>query len=163
MKNSSRLVQSALSLSAIIVVLLGLAIQFIPYGHDRTNPPVLAEPAWDSPRTRALFFRACADCHTNETVWPFYSKIAPVSWLVARDVKEGRGNLNISEWGRAINEGDEAADEVSKGGMPLRLYVIVHPSAKLSSAERQEFIKGLRATFGKGESKGHVEGEKDEH
>ena len=62
-----------------------LIIQFVPYGRDHTNPPVIAEPAWDSPQTRALFFRACADCHSNETKWPWYSTIAPASWLITRD------------------------------------------------------------------------------
>ena len=71
-----------------------LIIQFVPYGRDHTNPPVIAEPAWDSPQTRALFFRACADCHSNETTWPWYSTIAPASWLITRDVMEGRATFN---------------------------------------------------------------------
>lgn len=71
-------------LGTLLVLLL--AIQLVPYGRDHTNPPVVAEPAWDSPATRALFVRACADCHSNQTVWPWYSHVAPVAWLVAHDV-----------------------------------------------------------------------------
>jgi hypothetical protein len=80
-----------------VVVLFGL-IQLVPYGRDHTNPPVVAEPAWDSPQTRALAVRACFDCHSNETVWPWYSNVAPASWLVQRDVDDGRRRLNWSEW-----------------------------------------------------------------
>ena len=67
-------------LGVIVVVVVG--IQLIPYGRNHTNPPVVTEPQWDSPRTRELFTRACADCHSNETVWPWYSNLAPMSWLV---------------------------------------------------------------------------------
>ena len=73
-----------------------LAIQLIPYGRAHANPPVLAEPAWDSPATRDLAVRACFDCHSNETVWPWYSNIAPVSWLVQRDVDGGRNKANAT-------------------------------------------------------------------
>ncbi|MCX7782465.1 MAG: heme-binding domain-containing protein, partial [Meiothermus sp.] len=85
------------SIGALALVLL--AIQLVPYGRDHQNPPVVAEPPWDSPQTRALFVRACADCHSNQTRWPWYSHIAPVSWLVQRDVEEGRSKLNLSLWG----------------------------------------------------------------
>src|SRR5687768_3027163 len=73
---------------AIVGVLA--AVQLVPYGRDHTNPPVRQEPAWDRPQTRALVARACFDCHSNETTWPWYSHIAPVSWLIQRDVVEGR-------------------------------------------------------------------------
>ncbi|ABQ89029.1 heme-binding domain-containing protein [Roseiflexus sp. RS-1] len=125
-----------------------LIIQFIPYGRDHTNPPVIAEPAWDSPQTRTLFFRACADCHSNETRWPWYSTIAPASWLITRDVMEGRAEFNVSEWGRPDNEGDDAAKTVQNGEMPPWFYLPLHPEASLSPAERQQLINGLLATFG---------------
>lgn len=135
-----------LALGALLVLLL--AIQLIPYGRDHTNPPVRAEPAWDSPQTRELFMRACADCHSNQTVWPWYSHIAPASWLIARDVSEGRAAFNVSEWGRPDNEGDEAAKLVQEGEMPPWFYLPLHPAAQLSPAERQQLIAGLMATFG---------------
>ncbi len=138
---------AAIALGGVIGLLL--IIQFIPAGRAGANPPVLAEPIWDTPQTRALFFRACADCHSNETVWPWYSQVAPVSWLIVRDVNEGRAKFNVSEWGRPEkNEGDEAAETVQKGEMPLWFYLPLHPEANLSPLERQQLIDGLLATFG---------------
>ena len=130
------------------LAILLVAIQFIPYGHNHTNPPVLAEPAWDSPQTRTLFNRVCADCHSNQTTWPWYSNVAPVSWLITHDVNDGRRALNVSEWGRARNKGDEAAKETRRGSMPPWFYMPIHPDAQLSAAEKQALIGGLVATFG---------------
>ena len=127
---------------------LWVAIQFVPYGRDRTNPEVMAEPSWDGPRTRELFFRACKDCHSNETAWPAYAAVAPASWLVRWDVDEGRSHFNVSEWGRPKNHGDEAAGLVREGEMPLWYYLPTHPEARLSEAERAELVAGLVATFG---------------
>ncbi len=131
------------------VLVFGLALQLVPYGRNHTNPPVQAEPQWASPRTRELFFRACADCHSNETVWPWYSSVAPMSWLIQRDVDEGRARFNISEWGiGGENKGEEAAETVSRGAMPMAVYVPLHPAAWLSAQEKREFIQGLATTFG---------------
>ena len=134
-----------------VVVLLGglaLAIQLVPYGRDHDNPPVQAEPDWDRTRTRALFERACQDCHSNETRWPWYASVAPASWLVQRDVDEGREHFNVSEWGREENHGDEAAEMVREGEMPPWFYLPAHPEARLDEAERNELMTGLIATFG---------------
>ena len=130
-------------------VALFVLIQLIPFGHDHTNPPVVAEPVWDSPQTRALFVRACADCHSNETVWPWYSNVAPVSWLVAHDVDEGRENFNTSVWGhQKRNKGYDAAEEVEENDMPPAVYLPTHPEARLSKDEKAQLIAGLKATFG---------------
>lgn len=135
-----------------IIIVAAVAIQFIPYGKDYANPPVVAEPGWDHPKTRELFFRACGDCHSNETRWPWYSRIAPVSWLVQHDVDEGREHFNVSVWGiQNKNKGDEAAKEVREEEMPPWFYAIPHPEAKLSKNERAGLIKGLLATFGEEE------------
>jgi hypothetical protein len=128
-----------------------IAAQFMPYGKDHANPPVVAEPRWDSPKTRKLFFRACGDCHSNETRWPVYSAIAPMSWLIHHDVHQGRREFNVSLWGvREKNEGDESIKAVWEGEMPPWFYVIPNPEARLSGNDRQEFIMGLLGTFGKG-------------
>jgi mono/diheme cytochrome c family protein len=127
---------------------LGLLIQLVPYGRDHANPERIREPDWDRPRTRALFFRACRDCHSNETEWPWYSFVAPASWLVQRDVEEGRSHFNVSEWGREENHGDEAAKLVREGEMPPWFYLPLHPPAQLSDEERRELVAGLVATFG---------------
>ncbi|NWF79322.1 MAG: heme-binding domain-containing protein [Chloroflexi bacterium] len=146
-----------------IHLVLLLAIQFVPYGRDHTNLPVVAEPPWNSPETRALFMRACADCHSNQTAWPWYSNVAPVSWLIARDVVEGRKTFNVALWGQQRNEGDEAAEAVRKGEMPLWFYLPLHPEANLTLAETQQLTAGLTATFGgEGSDRGSGEAQGDD-
>ncbi|MBN1316565.1 MAG: heme-binding domain-containing protein [Anaerolineales bacterium] len=128
-----------------MIVLFGL-IQLVPYRRDHTNPPVRQEPAWNSPRTRELASRACFDCHSNETEWPWYSSIAPVSWLVQRDVDTGRKNLNFSEWDVFWQSGGELSEVVLEREMPPFFFLPLHPEARLSAAERNELSSGLRAT-----------------
>ncbi len=133
-----------------ILLILFIGIQFIPYGKDHQNPNVISEPNWDSNRTKELFDRVCLDCHSHETNWPWYSKIAPVSWLNQHDVDEGREHFNVSAWGvQKRNEGDEAAEEVIEGEMPPWFYFIPRPGSKLTETEKEELVKGLTATFGK--------------
>jgi mono/diheme cytochrome c family protein len=125
-----------------------LAAQAVPYGPGRVNPPVQAEPEWDSASTRDLARRACFDCHSNETEWPGYSRVAPVSWLVAHDVYEGRSAVNFSEWQRPQEEAGEAAEVVLNGEMPPRLYTLMHGHARLGDAERAALARGLATTLG---------------
>jgi len=133
----------------LTLVALLIVIQFIPYGKDHTNPQVVAEPKWDSPQTRALFMKACVDCHSNETKWPAYSNVAPISWVVYNHVVEGREHLNVSNWGhQKKNEGEDAAEEVEEGEMPLTSYLLAHPEAKLTKSETEQLIQGLKNTFG---------------
>lgn len=132
----------------LALAVLGVVAQLVPYGRDHDNPPVKAEPQWDSPRTRELFFRTCKDCHSNETEWPWYSVVAPASWLVWHDVDEGREHFDVSEWGRRKNHGDEAAKMVREDEMPPWFYLPLHPEAQLTAAERKELVAGLVATFG---------------
>ena len=132
-----------------IMLLLLVAIQFVPYGKNHVNPKVISEPQWDSPKTRALFMKACADCHSNETKWPAYSSIAPVSWIVYNHVIDGREHLNISAWGhQKKNKGKDAVEELEEGDMPLLAYVVAHPEAKLTDAETKLLMQGLKNTFG---------------
>ncbi len=132
---------------AMFVGLL-LALQLIPYGRAHTNPPVLAEPAWDSPRTRELAKRACFDCHSNETRWPWYSHIAPMSWVLERDVVAGRSVMNFSEWTRSYDLAPQAGSEVLRREMPPRSYRMLHGEAHLTHDEKVELARGLHATFG---------------
>jgi mono/diheme cytochrome c family protein len=125
-----------------------LAIQLVPYGRDHTNPAVTGEPTWDAPETRALAKQACFDCHSNETVWPAYASIAPASWLVQHDVKEGRAVLNFSEWSRPQEEAKEASKEVVEGEMPPTAYTLVHAHARLTAADRDRLAQGLARTLG---------------
>ncbi|TAK36828.1 MAG: cytochrome C [Chloroflexota bacterium] len=138
-----------LALASIIVLLV--VIQIIPYGRNHTNPPVRMEPAWPSQEVRNLAVRACYACHSNETTWPWYSNIAPASWLIQRDVDEGRRELNYSEWDRPQKEARESAKTVREGEMPQWYYVLLHPSANLSSTERASLIQGFETMFGAGE------------
>jgi hypothetical protein len=165
-------IQMQRKLSVLVIILGGLAgagaclfvaVQFVPTGVSTENPPVIAEPAWDSPQTRALAERACFDCHSNATQWPLYARVAPISWLVAHDVVEGRQALNFSEWGatdsrRADDEADglgelaghesegsveEVLEVLREGEMPPASYVLLHPSARLTPAEQQQLIAGF--------------------
>lgn len=132
-------------LVAALLVLLGLLIvvQFVPYGRAHNNPTVVAEPRWDSPATRELAKRACFDCHSNQTSWPWYSNVAPGSWLVQRHVDEGRRVLNFSDWHRSSSEADEAGEAVRNGEMPPRSYLLLHPEARLTETERARLALAL--------------------
>lgn len=122
-------------------------IQLVPYGRDHANPPVTKEPRWDHPSTRSLAERACFDCHSNATRWPWYSRVAPVSWVVQRDVDVGRRELNFSEWDHPQEEADKAAETVLDGEMPPATYLVLHPSARLSAEEKRQLAQGLIETI----------------
>lgn len=129
-------------------VVLFLVIQLVPYGRDHTNPPPGKEPAWNVPQTRELVVRACYNCHSDETRWPWYSHIAPFSWLIESDVNGGRHRLNFTQWERPQRNARKAAREVREGDMPPWYYLPMHPKARLSAAERRALIQGLQATLG---------------
>jgi hypothetical protein len=141
------MVQRILKIIAAIVIVgivLLVLIQFIPYGKDHSNPPVVSEPVWDSQQTRDLAKTACFDCHSNETVWPWYSNIAPVSWLVYGDVVQGRSRFNFSDWQNSfVREPGELSSAVTEGEMPPIQYLPMHPSARLSSTEKTQLADGL--------------------
>ncbi|MGZ4383275.1 MAG: heme-binding domain-containing protein [Gaiellaceae bacterium] len=127
--------------------MLALA-QAVPYGRSHTNPPVTMEPSWDSPQTRAIAARSCFDCHSNLTRWGWYTNLAPVSWLIQRDVDAGRSSLNFSQWDKPqdVSTGD-VSESISSGSMPPWFYTLPHPGARLSSADKRALIAGLAATF----------------
>ncbi len=139
-------------LSGLAVLVGGfLIIQLVPYGRNHTNPPVQQEPNWDSLETRVLAERACFDCHSNETEWPWYSSVAPVSWLVQRDVEEGRRKVNFSAWGLGVEEeGEELAEVIYESEMPPPIFLLTHPEARLSDAEKEALAQGLLTTAGEG-------------
>ena len=145
-----------------IVVMFGIlfvAIQFVPV--DRSNPASQTQVS-GSAEAKAVLKRACYDCHSNEVVWPWYSYVAPVSWLVAKDVKEGREKLNFSTWNLLSAEQQSKAfgeswEKVQEGEMPLWFYLPLHPSAKLSTADRtvlQAWASSGGAATGTGASTG---------
>lgn len=133
----------------LVILAAFIAIQAVPYGRDHNNPPVVREPDWNTPETRALAKRACFDCHSNETVWPWYSFVAPISWLVYSDVKEGRTELNFSDWRDGRREGEKASEirkQIDEGEMPPLQYRLVHAEARLTVEEKRLLIEGLTAT-----------------
>ena len=143
--------------AALVIVVFGL-IQVIPVG--RANPPVMREPVWNSPETRDLAQAACFNCHSSETEWPWYSRIAPFSWVIWYDVTEGREALNFSEWDRHADDeyvdpdnpfppkilSERIADEIRSGRMPPGTYRLANPGARLSDAEKEALIEGLVQT-----------------
>lgn len=143
------LVKRIIKIGLIVGIGGFVLIQLVPYGRNHSNPPVLSEPNWDSPQTRELAQRACFDCHSNETVWPWYSNVAPISWLVQHDTDEGRQHLNFSTWnnGGKGREPGEAIESIANGWMPPSVFLITHPEARLTAAEKQALMDGLRATI----------------
>ena len=135
---------------AVVVILGGLLlIQLVPYGRNHTNAPVQSGPSWDSPETRALAKTACFDCHSNETNWGrWYESVAPASWLVQRDVDEGRERLNFSEWdqGGKPREADELWEVIQRDSMPPSQYLLLHSEAKLTPQQKEQLVSGLQAT-----------------
>jgi len=128
--------------------ILGLVlIQFIPFGHTRTNPPVVSEPNWTTAQARAIVKEHCFQCHSNETNWTWYSNIAPGSWLIAFDVIEGRQRFNFSDWNKKPGELDEMVAAIQSGEMPPVQYWIVHPGARLNTHQKQELIHALETSI----------------
>jgi len=122
-----------------VLVAAFLLIQFMPAA--RTNPPVKG-PLTAPPQVLDVLERACFDCHSNETAWPWYTRLAPFSWLAVRDVEEGREELNFSNWalldpGKAEELREECWEEVAEGEMPLWFYEPLHPHARLTDADRE--------------------------
>jgi len=134
-------------LIALVVIFVG--IQFIPV--ERTNPPITQDV--NPPENISVILKtSCYDCHSNETVWPWYSNIAPVSFLIANDVNEGREHLNFSEWDkydakRRSKKMDDVSELVEKGVMPLSIYTFIHSDAKMNP-EKIKAIKEWVAASG---------------
>ncbi|HEX7723588.1 MAG TPA: heme-binding domain-containing protein [Pyrinomonadaceae bacterium] len=134
-----------LKIAAILLVVLVVGIQAIRPA--RTNPPVDESQTINArtqmpPEVASIFDRSCRDCHTNKTVWPWYTNVAPVSWWLSNHVNDGRRALNMSEFGKLdANRQDrklrQICDEVSDGVMPLSSYTPMHPAAKLSDQDKK--------------------------
>ena len=133
------------------LVLVLLVSQFVPYGREHTNPPDGTLAAFDSPATEELARRACFDCHSNRTRWPWYASIAPISWRIQHDVNEGREKLNFTAFEatseKMTEEAGEAGESVTQGKMPPKDYLLMHSEARLTAAESAALARGLDATF----------------
>ena len=129
------------------LVALFLLIQLVPYGRDHNNPPVTKSPQFVGAQTEQLFNTSCGDCHSNLTEWPWYTNVAPASWLVQSDVDEGRSVMNFSEWDQPQPEVGELVEQINGGEMPPTKYTLIHSGAKLSDAEKKALVDGLLATY----------------
>ncbi len=123
--------------AGVLVLLIGAA-QLVPVA--RTNPPVEADLA-APPDVAAVLRAACYDCHSHETRWPWYSRMAPVSWLVANDVRHARKKMNFSRWGtyeprKQARLQEEIWEEVASGEMPPAVYRMAHPEARLTASAK---------------------------
>ena len=134
-----------LKITLLIILFIIVAIQFIPTNKPKvllTNENDLIYNNQLPESVANLLKESCYDCHSNETIYPWYSYVAPVSWLVVRDVKIGRGELNFSHWESQskidkAKQLDNIIDEVMEENMPMPIYTITHPSAKLNEKNRQ--------------------------
>lgn len=136
------------------VILLVVAIQFIPV--DRTLPPVTDAIVFTDPAAEAIAKKACYDCHSNVNEWPWYSYVAPVSWVVVHHVEEGRATLNFSDIATTLAHGghngephpvseilEHADEEMERGSMPPSYYQLTHPASKLTDAEKAQLLAGI--------------------
>jgi hypothetical protein len=136
-------------LTFIVLFVLMQFARFVVPPFKISNPPSRYTVQWDSPRTQSLWQKTCGDCHSNETVWPWYSYVAPFGWLIAYDVNQGRDEFNISD---GDSEDDEIAEVIRDGEMPPAIYLIIHNDAKLSEADKNDLISGLRSSLGSSDS-----------
>jgi hypothetical protein len=138
--------------TVLMTFVLGLFLaQLVPYGREHTNPPDGIPASFDSPVTEDLARRACFDCHSNRTRWPWYASIAPISWRIQRHVIEGREKLNFTAFDATtenmVDAAGEAGESVTKGEMPPKDYLLVHSEARLTPEESATLATGLDATF----------------
>src|SRR6185436_5717302 len=123
-----------------LAILVGIGIQFVPVAGVGANPPTrykVEAPA----EVEAILRESCFDCHSNETRWPFYARLAPSSWLLIRDVKKGRAHMNFSEWGQTDEQErgldkENSWEQIEKGEMPPWFYLPMHPRAHLDDKKK---------------------------
>lgn len=144
-----RTVPRGITISTAAGAALILLIQLVPV--PRTNPPVEADLVAPE-QVKAILQRACYDCHSHETRWPWYSRIAPVSWWLSAHVTKGRGDLNFSQWPLFDLETRELflrdiEKQLVDGTMPLSGYVLGHPEARLSEAEKALVLDWVREGY----------------
>ena len=135
----------------VFLLLVFCALQF--FNRPRTNPPIINNfvTATRPPaELQNLFRAACYDCHSHETRWPWYSRIAPMSWSIANDVEYGRANLDLSDWPtnsvRAAKKLTIMSDDIQSGDMPMKKYRLIHRDARLTDDQRKQLAEWLDAT-----------------
>lgn len=152
----SRLSRKVLILGAALgisfIALQVFPIQILAHDLGRYDQPVTSRIEWSSADVERLVRQACYDCHSNETRYPFYASIAPISWLINSDVNQGRRELNFSTQPADQIDPEELAEAVLEGEMPPAIYLPLHPEANLTADERQTLVRGFYASLsGRGE------------
>lgn len=128
---------------------LFLVIQLVPYGWTKSNPPITAPAPWPNAQAGAVARAACYDCHSNETDWPAYSYVAPMSWLVRNDVERGRDEMNFSEWDEdSADAAEDAREEIVEGRMPPPDYRRIHRDAQLDDEDAAILVDALERMSG---------------
>lgn len=130
------------------LVLVFVGIQFVPNELPAVvsnNPGDIIQSGIVSQEVAGILKTSCYSCHSNETIYPWYSYMAPSSWLVAKDVREGREELNFSTWQendmiKKLGLLDDISTEVGEGNMPMGIYTLMHPSAKLTDEQRELIV-----------------------
>ena len=140
--------RKALLRAGLGLLVVAVLLQLLPFGRPGDNPPVTQDAPWPDGRARELAVAACYDCHSNQTRWPLYSRVAPMSWLITRDVEQGRDKLNLSTWEGSGGDAHDAAEAIADASMPPRRYLLIHPEAALSAAERQTLVDALESMGG---------------
>jgi hypothetical protein len=138
-----------LKIFIVILLVAFVALQFVPNKmpeNSATGKDDLISSGMLPENISAILRTSCYDCHSNQTTYPWYSKVAPASWLLAKDIRDGREDLNFSDWGslgkrRQIGNLRKIKEEVSSGAMPLRNYLIIHRRAKLSAEQKSALVK----------------------
>lgn len=136
------LIRVGLVLGALLVV-----AQAVPYGRAHHNPRHSRDVRWADATTARLFAGACGDCHSDHTTWPWYSDVAPVSWLVQKDVDDGRRVFDTSRWDHPQPALGDVVEQTLGSEMPPVQYKLIHGASRLSSAERRTLAAGLRRTY----------------
>jgi len=144
---------SVLAKLALSGAALLLAIQLVPVARSNTplNPANVIYAGEVVPsQVRSILDASCQNCHSNQTVWPWYSYVAPVSWLLVHDVKKGRSQLNFSEWNtysakRKEQKLEEICEQVMNGDMPDNTYLLIHRGAQLSQQQREDICTWAQA------------------
>jgi Haem-binding domain len=132
----------------LAVAIVFVAIQFVPYGWWHDNPPVVDDAPWPDAAAASVARSSCYACHSNETDWPLYSYVAPMSWLVRNDVESGRDEFNFSDWDRSEGDADKAVEVIQEGSMPPDRYTLAHRDASLSAEEQYVLVSALLAMGG---------------
>ena len=153
MKN--RILRKLVKLTPILLVSIFIGMQFVPApAVPKTLTPRPHTAEMIDPQIGKILDRSCQDCHSNRTAWPWYSHVAPASWLVTHDVNDGRRHMNFSTWNRMAPDKQasrlrDAWEEIESGGMPLWYYLPLHSAARLSDADKQLLHGWIQSTSGR--------------